>query len=149
MTALTLLAAGPLTASVDDRTLTGLLLPFDQVGRTNLGRLTASADSDLGLADMVPINTEHAATAVIGRAVQITRGEDGFRASFSILPTRAGDDALGDLSQDALAAGRAERAAGQDPVRGDRARAPGVRARSSRWRGVRHRFGARPTRSAG
>ena len=98
MTALTLLAAGPLTASVDDRTLTGLLLPFDQVGRTNLGRLTASADSDLGLADMVPINTEHAATAVIGRAVQVTRGEDGFRASFSILPTRAGDDALAEAA---------------------------------------------------
>ena len=58
-------------------------------------------------------------------------------------------DPVPQLALDALAAGRAERAAGRDPVRGDRARTPGVRVRSSRWRGVRHRFGARPTRSAG
>ena len=98
MTALTLLASGPLTASLDDRTLTGTLLPFGQVGRTNLGQLTASADSALGLADMVPLNTEHVSTAVIGKAVRIDKGAAGFTASFAVLPTRAGDDALAEAA---------------------------------------------------
>lgn len=98
MTALTLLAAGPLTASVADRTLTGVLLPFGQVGRTNLGQLTASAESDLGLADMVPMNTEHVGTAVIGKAVRVEKTQTGFTASFAVLPTRAGDDALAEAA---------------------------------------------------
>ena len=66
MTALTLLAVGRLTASADDRTLTGVLLPFNQPGRTNLGRLTASADSQLTLAEVVPLNIEHRDTDIIG-----------------------------------------------------------------------------------
>lgn len=98
MTALTLLAAGPLTASLADRTLTGVLLPFGQVGRTNLGRLTASAESDIGLADVVPMNTEHVGTAVIGKAVRVEKTADGFTASFAVLPTRAGDDALAEAA---------------------------------------------------
>lgn len=98
MPALTLLASGPLTASLDDRTLTGTLLPFDQVGRTNLGHLTASADSALDLAAVVPLNTEHVSTAVIGKAVRIEKTTGGFTAAFSVLQTRAGDDALAEAA---------------------------------------------------
>lgn len=91
---LTLLSAGPLTASLDDRTLTGLLLPHGEEGRTNLGRLTASAESALDLADLVPLNVEHKPQDVIGKAVAIEKAPDGLRASFRVLETPAGDVAL-------------------------------------------------------
>ena len=98
MTALTLLAVGRLTASADDRTLTGVLLPFNQPGRTNLGRLTASADSQLTLAEVVPLNIEHRDTDIIGKAVKIEKTAAGLEATFSVLPTRAGDDALAEVA---------------------------------------------------
>ena len=71
MTALTLLATGRLTASLEDRVITGMLLPYNEEGRTNLGRLTASADSALTLADLVPLNVEHKPQDVIGKAVTV------------------------------------------------------------------------------
>ncbi|MFT4296525.1 MAG: hypothetical protein QM582_14045 [Micropruina sp.] len=99
MTALTLLATGKLTASLDDRTLTGMLLPFDEVGRTNLGRLTASADSMLDLADIVPLTIEHDDAAIVGKAVAIEATGAGLVASFTVLPTPAGDTALLEASE--------------------------------------------------
>ena len=99
MTALTLLAAGPLTASLDDRTLTGVLLPFDQEGRTNLGRLTAGRDVALTLAQTVPLNVEHRPSDVIGKAVIIEQDAVGLRASFRVLETPAGDAALLEASE--------------------------------------------------
>lgn len=83
-----------LTASVEDRVISGLLLPFGEPGHTNLGRLTASATSRLDLADLVPLNVEHKAADVIGKAVALVAGPDGLTASFTILATPAGDTAL-------------------------------------------------------
>lgn len=99
MTALTLLAAGKLTASLADRVLSGMLLPFNQEGRTNLGRLTASADSALTLAAVVPLTIEHKPTDIIGKAIAVEATPEGLRASFKVLETPAGDAALLEVSE--------------------------------------------------
>ena len=94
MAKLTIFSTGRLTANRDDRTISGLLLPFNEVGRTNLGRLTASADTRLTASADVVLNVEHDPKRPIGKAVRIERGPDGIRGVFSIAKTRAGDDAL-------------------------------------------------------
>lgn len=91
---LTLLATGPLLANKDNRTLSGLLLPFNVAGQTNLGRLTASAESVLDLAELVPLNVQHRREDVVGKAVSIETAPEGLRATFAVLATPAGDAAL-------------------------------------------------------
>lgn len=93
MTKLTLYVP-KLTASIAERTLTGLLLPFGEEGRTNLGRLTASAQSQLDVADQVVINTEHDGKRPIGKLTALEATTEGLVASFAVAATRAGDDAL-------------------------------------------------------
>lgn len=84
-----------LTASLADRTLTGLLLPFNEIGITNLGRLRATEASRLTLADgTIPLNVEHDPARPIGYASRIEPTPAGLLATFLVLPTRAGDDAL-------------------------------------------------------
>lgn len=88
-----------LEASLEDRTLSGLLLPFGEPGRTNLGKLTASAESRLDIADQVSLNIEHDAKRPVGKAVALEASPEGLRASFQVLPTRDGDDALLEASE--------------------------------------------------
>lgn len=85
-----------LSASREDRTLEGLLLPYGEEGRTNLGRLTASAGAVTLPADpgSVILNIEHEGRAPIGKAVELTDTPEGIRARFAVAATRAGDDAL-------------------------------------------------------
>lgn len=83
-----------LSANTDTRVLSGVLLPFGEDGRTNLGRLSASADSTLDFAEVVSLNVEHDVRRPIGRALALERGQDGLRASFRVLDTREGSDAL-------------------------------------------------------
>lgn len=99
MTALTLLSTGRMTASLEDRVISGMLLPFNEEGRTNLGRLTASAESALTLADLVPLNVEHKPQDVIGKAVAVESTPEGLRASFKVLETPAGDAALLEVAE--------------------------------------------------
>lgn len=103
MTKLTLYVP-KLTASIHDRTLTGLLLPFGEEGRTNLGRLTASAQSQLDVADDVVLNTEHDDKQPIGKLTALEPSPEGLRASFSVAATRAGDDALTEAAEGLRAA---------------------------------------------
>lgn len=86
--------AQKLIASVEDRVISGLLLPFGEPGKTNLGKLTASAASRLDLADLVSLNVEHKAADVVGKAVAIETTPEGLRASFRVIETPAGDTAL-------------------------------------------------------
>lgn len=83
-----------LKASKEDRTLSGLLLPFEEVGYTNLGKLTASKDSALTIADAVVLNVQHDRDQPVGKALALNASDEGIRASFKVLETRAGDDAL-------------------------------------------------------
>lgn len=88
-----------LTANRDDRTLSGLLLPFGEEGRTNLGRLTASEDTALDLGDDVTLNVEHDPKRPIGRPLGVERTPEGLRASWRIVETRDGDDALTEAAE--------------------------------------------------
>ncbi len=83
-----------LVASRESRTLTGLMLPFGEPGRTNLGLLTASAESQLDIADGAPLNLQHDRKRPIGKLIGIEPQPEGLRASFRVLATRDGDDAL-------------------------------------------------------
>ncbi|WP_413450214.1 hypothetical protein AA0Y32_06050 [Georgenia phoenicis] len=102
MTTKTMQAAGKLlTASVEDRTLTYRLLPYGEVGRTNMGRLTASAGSVKipDDASAVVLNLEHDRTKPVGRGVAITETAEGLEATFRIAATRAGDDLLAEAAE--------------------------------------------------
>lgn len=83
-----------LVASLQDRTLTGLLLPFGQPGHTNLGRLTATAESRLDVAQVVTLNVQHDRNRPVGKAMTIDTAAEGLHAAFHVLDTKAGDDAL-------------------------------------------------------
>jgi len=83
-----------LVASLEDRTLSGLLLPFGQPGHTNLGRITASQASRLDVAQVVTLNVQHDQTRPVGKAMTLETTPGGILASFHVLHTKAGDDAL-------------------------------------------------------
>lgn len=85
-----------LTASVEDRMLSYLLLPYNEQGRTNVGRVTASAGSVTVPEDVseVRLNVEHDDKRPVGRAVAIEETAEGLTATFAVARTRAGDDLL-------------------------------------------------------
>lgn len=95
---LTLFTTGKLTASDDPRVKTGLLMPFGELsGRTNKGKLTASAGV-LKIAEQLdPLTLEHDDKQPVATFEQIEETPEGLRCSIRYLPTRAGDDALAEL----------------------------------------------------
>lgn len=93
--------AGRLLAAKDDRTLTYLLAPFGEPGRTNLGKVTLTASS-LTIPDDVTgivVNNEHVATAPVGKFARIEATDAGYEADVRFLATKAGDDALLEASE--------------------------------------------------
>lgn len=91
----TIKAAGRLlTASVDDRTLSYLLLPYGEEGRTSAGRVTASQGTLTIPEGGIVGNLEHDHTVPTARSTAITDTPDGLHASFRILPTTVGNDLL-------------------------------------------------------
>lgn len=95
MVALTV-AGSLLTADVDHRTLTYRLLPFGEEGRTNLGRVTASAGSVTLPDDVTTLvgNLEHDGTTPVSRIASITASDGGYDAVVRVLATTAGNDLL-------------------------------------------------------
>lgn len=83
-----------LVANLEDRTLTGLLLPFNEVGFTNLGKVTASAESKIDIAPTVTLNRQHNGDVPLGKAVTLETTEKGIASVWKVLATRDGDDAL-------------------------------------------------------
>lgn len=98
----TITAAGTLlTADLDERTLTYSILPFGEVGHTNMGATTATAGT-ITLPDdpgTVTFNEEHDFTKPIGRATSIVETETGITATFKIAGTSRGDDILVEASE--------------------------------------------------
>lgn len=91
--------AGTLTASRTDRVVSGLLLPYGEEGRTNLGRLTVPRGSVRIPEDpsVVTLNLQHKRTAPVGRAVTLTDTPAGVVATFSVARTPEGDAYLDDV----------------------------------------------------
>jgi len=90
----TIRAAGRLlTAAVDDRTLTYLLLPYGEEGRTSAGKVVASAGT-LTIPDRIVANLEHDPTRPVATSTRIEDTPAGLEASFRVAATTAGNDLL-------------------------------------------------------
>ncbi len=91
---------GEVLASLEDRTVTGLLIPFNEIGRTNVGMFQVEAGAVAIPADpaVVGINTDHVRENVVGRATRIWEQPEGVMATFSIANTPEGDAVLADLA---------------------------------------------------
>jgi hypothetical protein len=90
--------AGTLTASDTDRTVTGLLVPYGEECRSNLGRFTVGTGAfTLPDPSVVGFNVEHVREDVIGRATTVNETPEGIVATFSIAPGADGDAALADI----------------------------------------------------
>lgn len=91
--------AGTLTASSNDRTMTGLLVPFGEDCRSNLGRFTVEAGSFEIPSDLtgMSLNVEHQREDVIGGFLAAHETPEGIVATFSIANTPEGDQALADV----------------------------------------------------
>lgn len=99
--------AAHLTASdVDNRTLSYRILPFNEEGRTNVGkvRVTAGRVQVPATPGELVLNLEHDRTRPVGRGTAISEQPDGLYASFRIANTTAGDDLLTEAA-DGLRAG--------------------------------------------
>lgn len=97
---LTAAFATDLTAATDDdgnRTLKGTLLPFNEPGYTNVGTVVISPGAIAELPEII-LNLQHDRRTLIGKSVAITETETALEATFSIVKTRSGDDALEEVA---------------------------------------------------
>jgi hypothetical protein len=92
--------AGTLTANESTREVTGLLVPYGEECRSNLGRFTVGtgAFSIPNDVDVVGFNREHAREDVLGRARSVRETPGGIVATFSVANTPEGDTALADIA---------------------------------------------------
>lgn len=107
MTTTTIHLAGQLlTADEDTSSLSYLLLPYGEAGRTSVGTVTASAGSITLPEDATTLvlNEEHDAKRPIGRFASIAEYAAGLTATVRVADTTAGRDAL-TLARDGLRAG--------------------------------------------
>lgn len=101
-----LIEGGEVLANLDDRTLTGLLLPYGEEGRTNVGRFSVMA-GDITIPEdpsVVSLNNDHDRFQPIGRATRLWETAAGIMATFAIGRTAAGDRALTDETRRCLSA---------------------------------------------
>jgi hypothetical protein len=98
-------AAAQVTADAATRRITGRLVPFGEVATPTRGpaRIEFAADGTHVPMDTVWLNREHDDAAVLGRAIDIDVRDDGVWATFDILPTTAGSDALAEAAAGARA----------------------------------------------
>src|SRR5688572_9847814 len=92
--------AGTLTANLAERIVTGLLVPFGEEGRTNLGRLTVTAGAVTIPQDVtgMSLNIEHAREDVVGTLVAAAETDAGIVGTFRIAQTEEGDAALASIA---------------------------------------------------
>lgn len=108
-----MIRAGTLTASREDRTATGLLLPFGEVGNTNLGKFSVGPGAIEIPADpiVVGLDVDHERERPVGRATSVAETPEGIVATFAIAETPEGDavlDGIEDGSRRSLSAEIAE-----------------------------------------
>lgn len=98
MTDLIEIEGGEVLANLDERTITGLLVPFNEIGRTNVGQFQVDAGAIRIPADptVVGLNTDHDRYAPVGRAERVWEEPRGIMATFRIAQTPEGDAALQD-----------------------------------------------------
>ena len=91
-----------LAASVETRTIRGLVVPFSKVGNTSAGpvRFEFGAFGDIDPSQII-LNSEHDRTRPLGRGVaeSLEVSPAGVSMAFKIAPTNAGNDALVEASE--------------------------------------------------
>lgn len=89
---------GEVLASLEDRTITGLLIPYNEIGRTNVGQFQVDAGIIRLPADpsVVTLNTDHDRYSPVGRGVRLWEEPRGIMATLAIANTPEGDAALAD-----------------------------------------------------
>jgi HK97 family phage prohead protease len=85
-------------ADSDRRVIAGRIVTWGEVGNTSQGPTRFAKDS-IELDDDVKLLREHDRSTPLGRATRITELEDGLEASFRIIGTAAGNDALVEASE--------------------------------------------------
>jgi hypothetical protein len=95
-----LIEAGTLLANAEERTVSGLLVPFGEIGTTNLGKFaiakgTAKIPTDHSI---VTLNVAHDRSQPVGRATLLAEEEDGIHGTFNIAKTEEGDQLLAEIA---------------------------------------------------
>jgi HK97 family phage major capsid protein len=90
------MTAALVEASEDASTITGLLIPFHDAASPSVGPAVVRFDADgmHSFADRVWLNEEHEETRRLGFARSTHVDADGIWATFTILPTQRGRDAI-------------------------------------------------------
>lgn len=90
---------GEVLASLEDRTVTGLLVPFNELGQTNAGRFMVEAGALALPSDptVISLNLDHKGPSEnVGHATRIWEEPVGIMATFRIAQTPEGDAYLAD-----------------------------------------------------
>jgi HK97 family phage prohead protease len=87
-----------IAANSSKRELTGVIVPFGQVGHTNMGDVVFSAGS-LKIGEGIKLFTEHDMTRPIGKLSRYEEDDKGIVGTFKIARTNAGDDALAEAQE--------------------------------------------------
>jgi hypothetical protein len=87
---------GTLLASVDDRLVSGLLIPYGEVGNSNLGRFAVTTGAFTLPTDpeVVGANIDHDREHPVGRAVTLREETDGTHIDIRVAKTTEGDALL-------------------------------------------------------
>lgn len=91
--------AGNIFANVEDRVITGLLIPYGEVGETNAGRFTVEAGAFTLPADpsAFNLNLDHERDQNVGRMTRVWEQlPEGIFASWAVAQGEEGDAALAD-----------------------------------------------------
>lgn len=89
--------AGTLAANLEDRTVSGLLLKFGEVGRTNLGRFKVEKGAfklPKDVSTFLGLDLGHDRTRQIGTALMATETDEGIYASWKIADNAEGNALL-------------------------------------------------------
>ncbi len=98
----TYIEAGNLTASLADRIVTGLLLPFGEVGRTNIGKFAIDGPGIIDIPNDVTVlqaNLEHDQMEPVARILTATETPSGIVATFKVGGNPEGDALLAEIEE--------------------------------------------------
>lgn len=100
MSAVTI-SSGELLAEEADRTISGLLVPYGELCRSNLGEFTVDPgvlELPVDVPNTLGLNDGHARNRPLGRGLLLAESPEGIRASFQVAQGPDGDRALADVT---------------------------------------------------
>lgn len=100
--------AGTVTASLEDRMVSGLLLPYGEIGRTNIGKFAVEPGAITIPSDLSTVlaNLDHAREHAAATAVMITDTPAGLVATFKVAKNEQGDTVLAEIADPTNPRGR-------------------------------------------